>query len=477
MFVEWAGKLISKRVSMQLIIDAMLVVEVAIVTLTATLAELLYPLLPLAESQLREEQYFIVGLSGGVLSLLIMRNQKLTNYAAIAKGGKIWRELLISLVMGVMLVIAAGFALKISSNYSRAWLILWLCLSAVGVVTWRHAMGRLLKWVATNGLVARRVVVVGARSTVQPLVKGLVENPRLRIVALTEVDPDLQFSAAPKDLSAGEPLLDLVSACQRGEYDEIMIEPKGLSDEQIRFLLAELSILPVDIWLNSSHSAAVFDIQGVERIEHFNMLKIRSRAIQGWGFMAKQALDYFLALLLFAAAAPLMVLIAAAIKLESKGPAIFRQRRVGYNGKLITVYKFRTMTTTEDGQEVKQASRKDPRITRVGAFLRRTSLDELPQLVNILKGEMSFVGPRPHALAHHEHYRRRVHRYDARHRVKPGITGLAQVTGLRGETDTPEKMQRRVEADLEYIDNWSIWLDLKIIFMTPLFGMMGRNAR
>ena len=176
------------------------------------------------------------------------------------------------------------------------------------------------------------------------------------------------------------------------------------------------------------------------------------------------------------ALAPLMLLIAFGIKLTSPGPVIFRQRRYGLCGTTIDVWKFRSMTTQENGDMVIQARRNDPRITRFGSFLRRTSLDELPQFFNVLQGGMSIVGPRPHAVAHNEQYRGIVSGYMLRHKVKPGITGWAQINGWRGETDTLDKMTKRVEHDLDYIRNWSIFLDIHIVLMTILRGFTGKNA-
>jgi putative colanic acid biosynthesis UDP-glucose lipid carrier transferase len=173
---------------------------------------------------------------------------------------------------------------------------------------------------------------------------------------------------------------------------------------------------------------------------------------------------------------PLLLVLALGVKLSSPGPVIFKQRRYGFNGKEISIWKFRTMTVCEDGPEIPQAKRNDPRITKFGGFLRRTSLDELPQFINVLQGRMSIVGPRPHAVAHNEFYRTLIPGYMLRHKVKPGITGWAQVNGWRGETDTLEKMQMRVKYDLEYTRNWSLWLDLKIIFVTVFHGFGGKNA-
>src|SRR5260221_13357408 len=172
---------------------------------------------------------------------------------------------------------------------------------------------------------------------------------------------------------------------------------------------------------------------------------------------------------------PVMLAVAIGIKLTTTGPVLFRQRRYGLDGREIIVYKFRTMTVLEDGNLIKQATRNDGRVTRFGAFLRQTSLDELPQFFNVLQGRMSVVGPRPHAVAHNEMYRRLIKGYMIRHKVRPGITGLAQVNGLRGETDTLDKMQLRIEHDLDYLSNWSLQLDLQIVVKT-IFVLLKQNA-
>ena len=173
---------------------------------------------------------------------------------------------------------------------------------------------------------------------------------------------------------------------------------------------------------------------------------------------------------------PIFAVIALAIKATSKGSVFFIQKRHGLNHKVIDVYKFRTMTTMENGSEVRQASRNDSRVTSVGWFLRRTSLDELPQVINVLKGEMSLVGPRPHAVVHNEEYGDRLERYSNRHQVKPGITGWAQINGFRGETKDHDLMKIRVMHDLYYITHWSFWFDVKIMLMTPIYGLINRNA-
>jgi len=206
------------------------------------------------------------------------------------------------------------------------------------------------------------------------------------------------------------------------------------------------------------------------------LVSVFDSSIHGASLFVKRLEDLLLGSLILLLISPLLCGIAAAVKLTSPGPVLFKQRRYGLNGQVIEVWKFRSMRVVEDGAVVPQATRNDPRVTGLGAFLRCTSLDELPQFFNVLQGQMSIVGPRPHAVAHNEQYRKLIHGYMLRHKVKPGITGWAQVNGWRGETDTVEKMEKRVQYDLEYINNWSLWFDLKIILMTVFGGMRGKNA-
>jgi putative colanic acid biosynthesis UDP-glucose lipid carrier transferase len=196
----------------------------------------------------------------------------------------------------------------------------------------------------------------------------------------------------------------------------------------------------------------------------------------GWNSMIKRTSDLVLASLILVLLTPLMLMIALAVRITSPGPIIFRQRRYGLYGEEIKVYKFRSMKVAEDGDTVVQARKDDQRVTPIGAFLRRTSLDELPQFVNVLQGRMSIVGPRPHAVAHNEQYRKLIKGYMLRHKVKPGITGWAQVNGLRGETATLDRMEARIQHDLDYLRNWSVWLDLWIILKTVKVVLARENA-
>jgi len=214
----------------------------------------------------------------------------------------------------------------------------------------------------------------------------------------------------------------------------------------------------------------------MSHVGNIQTLSVYNNPMSGGAAALKRFEDIVLSSIILTIIALPMLAIAIGIKLTSKGPVIFKQDRYGLNGKRIKMWKFRSMTVTENADKVTQAKKGDARITKFGAFLRRTSLDELPQFINVLKGDMSVIGPRPHAVAHNEEYRKMVDFYMLRHKVRPGITGWAQVNGWRGETETLDKMQKRIEYDLDYIRNWSLWMDFKILILTLFKGFVGKNA-
>ncbi len=239
--------------------------------------------------------------------------------------------------------------------------------------------------------------------------------------------------------------------------------------EDLRDTTASIYFVP-DIFVSDLIQARVDSIGGLP------VVAVCETPFHGFNGFVKRVSDILLASLILVLIAPLLAVIAAGVKLSSPGPVLFKQRRYGVDGRKIVVYKFRTMTVAEDGDVVRQATRNDSRVTRFGAFLRRTSLDELPQFINVLQGRMSVVGPRPHAVAHNETYRKLIRGYMIRHKVRPGITGLAQVNGYRGETETVEKMKSRIEHDLAYLRNWSLLLDLQIILKTVTVVLGNKNA-
>lgn len=269
---------------------------------------------------------------------------------------------------------------------------------------------------------------------------------------------------------------DLIARAKSGDVDEIYIALPMLAKQRIRDFLDEFSDSTVDVFIVPDLLSYSAHISQLRMFGNIQTISIFTSPFEDEGAIIKRIEDIILGILFTLASLPLMLFVAIGIKLTSTGPILFKQSRYGLNGKEIKVWKFRTMNVMENTSMVTQVTRGDPRVTRFGAFLRRTSLDELPQFFNVLQGNMSIVGPRPHAVAHNEEYRNLVENYMIRHKVKPGITGLAQINGYRGETDTVDKMEKRVFYDLEYIKSWSLFLDLKIVFLTVFRGFVGKNA-
>lgn len=268
----------------------------------------------------------------------------------------------------------------------------------------------------------------------------------------------------------------LLDKARKGELDEIYIALPMAAVQRIRYFLAMMSDTTVETYIVPDLYSYSTHTTQVRMIGNMQAVSILSSPFDGGGAIIKRAEDLILGAIITLLISPLLIAVAIGVKLTSRGPVIFKQDRYGLSGQKIMVYKFRSMSVMENADVVTQATKNDPRVTKFGAFLRRTSLDELPQFINVLQGRMSIVGPRPHAVAHNEEYRRLVDNYMIRHKVKPGITGLAQVNGFRGEIDTLDKMERRVDYDIAYIQNWSLWLDLKIIFNTVFKGFSGENA-
>jgi putative colanic acid biosynthesis UDP-glucose lipid carrier transferase len=280
-------------------------------------------------------------------------------------------------------------------------------------------------------------------------------------------------NARDKLLGRFDDVLDLI---ERHHIREVYLTLPLSLQPRISRLLTELRDAAVTIYFVPDLFAFSV-IQGrMRNLQGIPMVSLLESPFVGVNALVKRASDIVLGSLILVLIAPVLLAVAIAVKLSSPGPVIFKQRRNGLDGQEIVVWKFRSMTVTENGNTITQARRNDPRITRVGAFIRRTSLDELPQFFNVLQGSMSIVGPRPHAVAHNEQYRNLIRAYMIRHKVKPGITGLAQVSGFRGETDVIEKMAGRVEYDIEYLRRWSLWLDLKIIARTVAMTLFDRNA-
>jgi putative colanic acid biosynthesis UDP-glucose lipid carrier transferase len=380
---------------------------------------------------------------------------------------------------GVMAsLIALAYFTQTSVAFSRAFALGWLALGFGGLILVRLLLLMQIDRWRRQGRLAMNVAVIGAGEMGRAFLKHLadVATQEYRIVGVFDDRKDRLPDAIEGHRVVGT-VDDLIAYCRTHALDEIVVALPWQASADLQELIKKLKTVPVDVKLCPDYIGTYLPARGFHAIAGIPMLSVLERPLSGWSLVLKALEDRILAALLLLLLGPLLLAVAALVKLDSPGPALFRQRRYGFANDEIVVYKFRTMfhARVEDAS-VPQAKRDDPRITRIGKFLRRSSLDEFPQLLNVLRGDMSLVGPRPHAVAHNEQYATIIDDYLARHRVKPGMTGWAQVNGLRGETDTPEKMRRRVQFDLYYIDNWSLLLDLKILALTPIAILGKENA-
>ncbi|MGC1457489.1 MAG: undecaprenyl-phosphate glucose phosphotransferase [Steroidobacteraceae bacterium] len=362
----------------------------------------------------------------------------------------------------VALLLFGAFAFKVSGDLSRRVVLTWFIATPIALAT-AQAVRQRANWFASHGAKAPRHIIVGVNQVGFELAKRLPAHGFLGYFDFRSFDRLAQT---------------LESDGLRGHCKDVanFVRAHGVNVVYIALPISNVPRMCELINALRDTTASVFFvpdafafdlIQGrLVEIDGMPALSICDTPFHGMDAVLKRSMDLALAGLAVVVVSPIMVAVAVAVKVTSRGPAIFRQRRYGLNGEEILVYKFRSMTTTDDGDVIRQATRSDSRITPVGRFIRKTSLDELPQLFNVLRGTMSLVGPRPHAVAHNEEYRKLISGYMIRHKVRPGITGLAQVHGQRGETDTLEKMAERVRIDLEYLRHWSPWLDIVILFKT-----------
>lgn len=376
-----------------------------------------------------------------------------------------------------LLLTLLAFLMKSGAVYSRGSVICFGLLAPLLLVLWRRFSRRIIAAVLADGQVkGRRAILLGTREELASLgAEELLER-----YGLTEVDRVVFSNGTASGLAMSA---DEVSALERTVAlarlqgaEEIVLSFPWTDTRKIELFRDGLRITPLPVQLLPDRRVRSLIRNPSFRLQNSLSVEIQRGPLSPAEQSSKRLLDIVGASFGLIALAPLMLLTAVVIKLDSPGPVFFRQRRNGFNAKQFSIYKFRTMTVMEDGSDVVQARRFDPRVTRAGRLLRRTSIDEVPQLINVLKGEMSLVGPRPHALAHDGHYGSLLSEYAFRHHVKPGITGWAQVKGYRGETALVEQMKGRVDCDLWYINNWSLALDLKILLLTCLELGNGRTA-
>lgn len=389
----------------------------------------------------------------------------------------------LALLIAFMAMLGLTIPFGAAEAHFWVWYGTWAVASLTFVLGARLIARRVLAQLAQRGLFDARVAVYGQGRVAERLAAHL-EDPSLAVRLVGVFDDrreDSRHRSAHMTVTgkAGCGLDDLIALGRAGEVDQIIIALPPSADRRTADVARRLEQLPVSLHVCTHLKSDLIDDAATHSVSHIGpigLLDIKTKPLADWGGFVKAVEDLVIGSIALVLVAPLMVLIAFAVKLDSPGPVFFKQRRHGLNRRVIEVRKFRTMRVMEDGAEVRQAKAGDDRVTRLGKFLRSTSLDELPQLVNVLRGEMSLVGPRPHALVHDEHWGELLETYANRHQVKPGITGFAQVEGWRGETETADKMKARVEHDLAYIANWSLGRDLKILAQTIRVVARGDNA-
>ncbi len=416
-----------------------------------------------------DQPYLLLAIFSALLCFMLVRQESASTRTMFVSGWTIATRTGLGWLVVVGTLLLIGYATKVSELYSRRVLLLWFVGTPPLLMAAPVLLRAYLHRIAVASDNVRSVVIAGVNDVSRQLAQTIADRPELGLEHrgfFEDREPGRFLHAEPGRLLGT--LEDLPAFAKRRQVDIIFIAmPYHLERTKrllhaLRDTTASVYLIP-DISFIDLIQARVDDIRGIP------VIALCETPFHGWSGIKKRALDVTLASSMLVAALPAMLLIGLVIKLTSPGgPVIFKQRRYGLDGEEILVFKFRTMSVTEDGEVVRQATRNDPRVTRFGRFLRRYSLDELPQLINVLQGQMSLVGPRPHAVAHNEQYRRLIDGYMVRHKASPGITGLAQVNGCRGETADLAEMRRRIAYDLDYLRHWSLMLDLKILLKTVM---------
>ncbi len=425
------------------------------------------------------DQYTIAAISAVILFYVSARINNL--YRSYRIGGLFdeLRPLMLSWAGAVTGLLLIGYSFKVTQDLSRVSLAIWALSTPAALFLWRRLLRQSLKSLRAKGYNTRTVVIFGVDENAKGLAKNIISMPWMGLVLKGFISQDQSgevLTESGRSWSVIGGLDDLFRMARENTIDIVYLAIHLHERSSINAILNELGDSTISIFLVPDFYTAEI-MQGtwvtVGDVPTVSVIDCPTQGIDSWIKRLEDIIFTSLALILFAIP---MVIIALLIKLTSPGPVLYRQKRYGLSGMPISVLKFRSMSVTEDDNEFVQAKVRDKRVTKFGSFLRKTSLDELPQFFNVLGGSMSIVGPRPHAIAHNEEFRSRINGYMLRHKVKPGMTGLAQVKGLRGETDTEEKMSHRVRYDVDYINNWSIWLDLAIILQTPIVLIRGENA-
>jgi Undecaprenyl-phosphate glucose phosphotransferase len=429
-----------------------------------------------AEGELEAGPDFMIG--GFVAALFVLLCVLISNVdlRALQAFGRSLRKLLACFAGALVIFVLLAWSRSTAWSEAESPLLLWFVLGSAMLAVLHSFVSRGLRQSsAIRQLTARRVAIVCGHQRTCARFLDLLRAQQDADIHLIGVFQDASDRRSAACVQAGRDLEDLLECARAGRIDEIFLALPWHADRRISMLVDRLAHLPVDLKLCPDRVGYAHPLMIGESLAGVSVATLHRQPIRDWGRIVKRALDIGVSALMLFLLAPLLAGLALAIRLDSPGPALYRQPRQGFSDDVFELLKFRTMRH-DPGAPFVQACANDGRVTAVGHWLRRTSLDELPQLINVLRGEMSLVGPRPHQIVLNAAFMQQVRRYAARHRVKPGITGLAQVYGWRGETDTEDKMVGRVSHDLHYIEHWSLLLDLKILGLTILTGFAHKNA-
>lgn len=453
--------------------------DAVIVFACSVLAKIVYVDIYLGEAR-GFGDFLAIGALGALFASLFFRLRIPYDMVGLHRGIRVRPAAVIGgLAFSMIIIITLGFLLHIAHFYSRAWILIWTCFSFIGIVTTRVIAGRILGRLARRGFFKQHIAILGGGAGVGQMLDGF--NSDLERFELFGVFSEISLESSGSETTDCIPvdgdLDDLVGHCRQGRVDLVVVTIPVSERDRLKRAIEILDQLPTRICLYADFVDIRFRRPSIQRLGSVNLIEIQKTPLSGGQLLIKSVMDYLFSAMLLLLLSPMLLLIAVLIKLDTPGPVLFWQKRQGFNRGVIEMAKFRTMIAdqSEDSGVERQATRTDRRVTSVGRFLRRTSLDELPQLYNVLKGEMSLIGPRPHALFTDDEYVEIIDKYASRHKVKPGITGWAQVNGWRGGIGGPEAMEKRIEHDLYYIDHWSIWLDIRILLLLTLPAVLNRK--
>jgi len=414
-----------------------------------------------------------------IISFVLFHFAGLYQFEAIMHPNNYWDKLIVAFAISFFLLLAIAFSLKVSATYSRIWMSAFAMTAGSSIIVARLCLYMLFKRLLDLGIFVRNVVILGGGDKAQRLLDHIIQNGPgfVSVVGIFDIKASLSGEKI-SDYPILGGLNELEAFVRARKVDDVIIALPFSTGDELVSIVGKIRQLPVNIYYSSDLIGHQLTFHPApSHYQNLPIVEIVDKPISDWNIALKLIEDIVLTIFILILFAPVMLLVAVAIKLESPGPILFRQKRLGFNNRVFEVYKFRSMRHTGRAEKVTlQATQNDQRVTRVGKIIRRLSFDELPQLFNVLNGTMSLVGPRPHAIDHNQLYSKKIGGYFARHRVKPGITGWAQINGLRGQTEDLKKMEARVDCDIYYADNWSLIFDLRILFVTIFICITGKNA-